>query len=209
MGSCYHPNWSISKLSSWKLTPRKIIFSRPKSICITQCHDQDILKLQEDLAVNRVRLDYFVESEEYEKAAEVRDKINLLEFVIRKKEVEHEKLVRSNILHSLGTVLVHKRYEYRGVIYGYDATCRAAEGWIKMMGVDDLPLGRNQPFYHVLVDVRDRPGGQTTYVAQENIIPMQQPTEVDNPIIEELFREFDGEKYIASNKLRELYPNDF
>lgn len=34
------------------------------------------------------------------------------------------------------------------------------------MRVDMLPFGRNQPFYHVLVDERDRPGAQTTYVAQ-------------------------------------------
>lgn len=34
------------------------------------------------------------------------------------------------------------------------------------MRVDALPGGREQPFYHVLVDVRDRPGPQTTYVAQ-------------------------------------------
>ena len=26
-----------------------------------------------------------------------------------------------------------------------------------------------QPFYHVLVDCRDRPGDQSTYVAEENI----------------------------------------
>lgn len=37
---------------------------------------------------------------------------------------------------------------------------------VQMMHVDMLPLGRRQPFYHVLVDVRCRPGGQTTYVAQ-------------------------------------------
>lgn len=42
------------------------------------------------------------------------------------------------------------------------STDPAAQG----MHVDKLPLGRRQPFYHVLVDVRCRPGGQTTYVAQ-------------------------------------------
>lgn len=31
------------------------------------------------------------------------------------------------------------------------------------MKVDLLPQGRDQPFYEVLVDERDRPGGQTTY----------------------------------------------
>ncbi len=31
------------------------------------------------------------------------------------------------------------------------------------MRVDDLPRGRNQPFYSVLVDLRDKPGNWTTY----------------------------------------------
>ena len=34
------------------------------------------------------------------------------------------------------------------------------------MNVDTLQHGRNQPFYHVLPDTRDRPGAQLTYVAQ-------------------------------------------
>ena len=34
------------------------------------------------------------------------------------------------------------------------------------MQVDSLPGGRQQPFYRVLVDVRDRSPPQTTYVAQ-------------------------------------------
>lgn len=34
------------------------------------------------------------------------------------------------------------------------------------MGVRRLQAGTQQPFYHVMVDERDRPGGQTTYVAQ-------------------------------------------
>lgn len=34
------------------------------------------------------------------------------------------------------------------------------------MGIHRLQAGTQQPFYHVMVDERDRPGGQTTYVAQ-------------------------------------------
>ena len=37
---------------------------------------------------------------------------------------------------------------------------------VQFMGVDKLRLGRNQPFFHCLVDERDRPGAVTTYVAQ-------------------------------------------
>ena len=31
-----------------------------------------------------------------------------------------------------GQVIRHKRYEYRGVIVGYDPVCIAPEGWIKV-----------------------------------------------------------------------------
>ena len=43
------------------------------------------------------------------------------------------------------------------------------------MALRFLPLrlmtlaGAEQPFYHVLVDNRDRPGDESTYVAEENI----------------------------------------
>lgn len=65
----------------------------------------------------------------------------------------------------LGQVIQHKRYDYRGVIIGMDPSCQADERWIRAMGVQRLPHGAHQPFYNVLVDERDRPGGQSTYVA--------------------------------------------
>ena len=55
------------------------------------------------------------------------------------------------------------RYDYRGVIYGWDATCQAEESWIASMGVDRLRFGRQQPFYRVLLDERDRRATQSTY----------------------------------------------
>ena len=45
----------------------------------------------------------------------------------------------------------------------------AAERWQLQMGVAQLSKGANQSFYHVLVDRRDRPGDQTSYVAEENL----------------------------------------
>eukprot|EP01024_Parvocaulis_polyphysoides_P049421 TRINITY_DN47864_c0_g1_i1.p2 TRINITY_DN47864_c0_g1~~TRINITY_DN47864_c0_g1_i1.p2 ORF type:complete len:202 (+),score=31.92 TRINITY_DN47864_c0_g1_i1:97-702(+) len=180
-----------------------------KAKMVVRCQQQGIQQVQEKLTSKRKHLDNLVQQEDYEQAAKVRDEINLLEFEMRKMELEYEKEARSKILFSIGTVLLHKRYEYRGVIFGYDSVCKGSEEWIQVMGVDKLPLGRNQPFYHVLVDVRDRPGGQSTYVAQENIIPAQNATEIQHPLINELFREFDGQKYVAGNKLKQLYPDDF
>ena len=126
----------------------------------------------------------------------------------------------------VGEIIEHKRYGYRGVIFGWDPVCTAGDDWIAQMNVDALPGqppdlcsslrddkiidtyckpplgctdlteglgtmmplpkelnssgrcvtcaasacagGRNQPFYHVLVDIGSRPN-QSTYVAQENI----------------------------------------
>jgi len=39
------------------------------------------------------------------------------------------------------------------------------------MGIDKIPGGEKQPFYHCIVDDRDRPGCETTYVAETNILP--------------------------------------
>ena len=80
---------------------------------------------------------------------------------------------------ALGQVLTHRVYGYRGVIIGYDPVCMMPSDWIAQMGVDKLDRGRAQPFYHVLVDTRDRPDEQVTYVAEEN---------VELPVSESLFK---------------------
>jgi F-box protein 21 len=50
----------------------------------------------------------------------------------------------------IGQLFKHERYGYEGVITGWDPSCDAGEDWIQEMGVDRLPKGRNQSFYHVL-----------------------------------------------------------
>ena len=103
-----------------------------------------------------------------------------------------------------GMCMTHRRYGYRGVIVGEaDHTCLASEAWIAQMGVDDLPCwSRYQPFYHVLVDVRDRPGPSQCYVCHENTLPAwgaaceaaeRRPVEpVQHPDCERLFAAFDS-----------------
>eukprot|EP00877_Chromochloris_zofingiensis_P004120 jgi/Chrzof1/13709/Cz08g09030.t1 len=71
------------------------------------------------------------------------------------------------VKYRVGDIIQHKRYNYRGVIRGWDASCEASQLWIMQMKVDSLPLGRTQPFYQVLVDAKGQE--QSTYVAQENI----------------------------------------
>lgn len=58
----------------------------------------------------------------------------------------------------------HRQFNYVCVIYGWDPLCAASEDWIQQMGVENLPLKSQQPFYNVLVE-----DGSTRYAAQGNI----------------------------------------
>jgi F-box protein 21 len=56
----------------------------------------------------------------------------------------------ANVKFKVGQLFQHKRYDYEGVVTGWDVSCDAGEEWIQNMDVDRLPSGRNQAFYHVL-----------------------------------------------------------
>jgi len=108
----------------------------------------------------------------------------------------------------LGQVLLHKKYGYRGVIVGWDHECKQKEEWCARMKIDALQHGRAQPFYHVLVDERDREGAQLTYVAQECVQPIE-ATPIQHPAFRKSFTgALDAERgaYKPVQPLREQYP---
>lgn len=55
-----------------------------------------------------------------------------------------------NVMYKVGQVFQHKRYGYEAFIVGWDYKCTADNGWIERMRVDQLPHGREQPFYNVV-----------------------------------------------------------
>ncbi|KAL8798516.1 MAG: hypothetical protein Q9182_006605 [Xanthomendoza sp. 2 TL-2023] len=69
-----------------------------------------------------------------------------------------------SVRYKVGQVFRHRRYNYQGVITGWDVECAAGETWMSQMGVDRLSRGRHQSFYHVLVEDKS-----VRYVAEENI----------------------------------------
>lgn len=54
------------------------------------------------------------------------------------------------VQHRIGTYFEHRRYGYRGFIVGWNSNCAATASWIAQMRVDDLPRGRDQPFYNIV-----------------------------------------------------------
>ncbi|GJE85809.1 YccV-like-domain-containing protein [Phanerochaete sordida] len=134
---------------------------------------------------------------------------------------DDEARARSIKLHSsyprvaffVGLPFVHKRYNYLGVIYGWDPTCMASEEWMEQMHVDALEFGRNQPFYRVIPAE-----GQPRYVAQENISPVVKSGLSElfqcHSLIGRYFVDLERDSRIAlcrllpSKELRDMYPED-
>jgi hemimethylated DNA binding protein len=117
----------------------------------------------------------------------------------------------SKVVYGCGDCVTHRKFGYRGVVIGWDAKCMASDQWIKLMGVDDLADGIEQPFYSVLVDVRDRTDAQTTYVAQENMELLQASAgPIHHPEVEDFLASYLPEegRYIITEQLRVAFPED-
>jgi hemimethylated DNA binding protein len=128
----------------------------------------------------------------------------------------------AEVRYSVGQVIRHKMYGYRAVIIGWDERCQASDKWVAATGTARLTHGASQPFYHCLVDVRDRPDAQISYVAQDNV-DLMTPVEgasvkdvspLDRMVIHPLItRHFDSFKtsegfYVPGATLSQSYPSE-
>ncbi|KAK9420589.1 putative Hemimethylated DNA-binding protein YccV like-domain-containing protein [Seiridium unicorne] len=109
-----------------------------------------------------------------------------------------------SVQYKIGHYFRHRRYQYDGFIIGWDVQCAATRRWISQMRVDDLPRGRDQPFYHIVADDKS-----TRYVAEENIEILHEPpfgTLID--MAGRYFKRWNaGENKFGSNILDD-YPDD-
>lgn len=99
-------------------------------------------------------------------------------------------------LFQVGQIVHHIRYDYRGVIVGYDTTCQAADEWYELQtkGKDYKPA-KEQPWYHVLVDG----AVHQTYVAQQNLEPGDASCPIRHPRVDQFFRGFLEGRYHTEN----------
>ncbi len=91
---------------------------------------------------------------------------------------------------TLGVVVRHKLYHYRGVIVAHDMECAAGEKWYQ---TNKTQPSRDQPWYHVLVD---ESGGLSTYVAQSNLQSDLSGLPINHPRLSSYFTEFKDGGYI-------------
>ena len=91
---------------------------------------------------------------------------------------------------SIGQLVHHLLFDYRGVIVDVDATFQGTEEWYEQMAKSQPP--KDKPWYHVLVDNAQH----MTYVAEKNLEPDALQDPITHPLLEHFFNDFKNGHYI-------------
>ena len=96
---------------------------------------------------------------------------------------------------SIGQLIHHRLFDYRGVTVDVDRTFQATEQWYEAVAKTRPP--KNRPWYHVLVHDSD----QSTYVAEQNLEADDRPQPIEHPMLEHFFSGFDDDRYISNTSV--------
>ncbi|XP_073059342.1 clp protease adapter protein ClpF, chloroplastic [Primulina eburnea] len=166
----------------------------------------------QDMAISilrlRAELQNAIQSEKYDFAADLRDKISKLEAESLTASVKARAFENAQYAFRLGQKVKHKLFGYRAVICGMDPVCCESKSWMESAKIDKLTRGPDQPFYQVLVDAHEDPNLLVAYVPEENLLaPVKQDKDkFDHPYASFLFYGMDGAgDFIPIKQLREKY----
>lgn len=95
---------------------------------------------------------------------------------------------------SVGEIIHHKKFGYRGVIVDVDPVFEGTEEWYRIMAKSRPP--KDKPWYHVLVhDATHR-----TYVAERHLEPDASGAQVNHPELGQFFDTFAGGRYTTRGR---------
>ncbi len=91
---------------------------------------------------------------------------------------------------SVGQLVHHRLFDYRGVIVDVDPKFQGTEEWYEAVARSRPP--KNKPWYHVLVDGKTH----STYVAERHLEPDENLQPIQHPLVEHFFAKFEDGKYL-------------
>ena len=97
-----------------------------------------------------------------------------------------------NTQFSIGQVVRHRVYSFRGVIVDVDPEFSNTEEWWESIPEDVRPR-KDQPFYHLLAESEE--SSYIAYVSEQNLLIDDSGEPVDHPQVAEVFGEFLGGSY--------------
>ena len=92
---------------------------------------------------------------------------------------------------SVGQLVWHRLFHYRGVVFDVDPVFLGSEEWYEQMARSRPP--KDEPWYRVLV----HNAVHQTYVAERNLDQDDSGERIQNPAIKVLFSGFDGVRYTS------------
>lgn len=101
------------------------------------------------------QLNEMIKNEDYAGAADVRDRLQKIKDSNAAAEALSSEWDVVEPVLSLGQRVRHRTKGYQAVVVGWDKNCCETEAWQAENGIDNLRIGTQQPFYHLLVDDRD------------------------------------------------------
>ena len=96
---------------------------------------------------------------------------------------------------SVGQVVQHRLFGYRGVIVDVDATFSGNDEWYDTMAKSQPP--KDAPWYHVLVHLR----GYEAYVAERNLEPDTTGEPIAHEDVDHFFETFEDGAYVQRRPL--------
>lgn len=100
---------------------------------------------------------------------------------------------------SIGDVVRHRLFDFRGVIFDVDPVFANTEEWYEAIPEAVRPR-KDQPFYHLLAENMD--SSYVAYVSQQNLVVDDSDEPVDHPAIAGLFDDFTDGRYALRREHR-------
>jgi heat shock protein HspQ len=102
---------------------------------------------------------------------------------------------------SVGQIVRHRLYPFRGVIYDVDPTFSNTEEWYQSIPAERRP-SKDQPFYHLLAQ-NAQGGPYEAYVSEQNLLPDAENGPVVHPMIDIMFEKITGDHYVLRPQRRQ------
>lgn len=100
---------------------------------------------------------------------------------------------------TIGEVVKHRLFDFRGVIYDVDPIFSNDDEWYESIPKDLRPK-KDQPFYHLFAENND--SSYIAYVSQQNLVADGLSGPIDHPQIREIFGSWVDDHYTLKAQLR-------
>jgi len=100
---------------------------------------------------------------------------------------------------TIGDVVKHRLFPFRGVIFDVDPVFNNTEEWWAAIPEEARPR-KNQPFYHLLAENEE--AAYVAYVSQQNLVRDANGEPVQHPAVTQMFSAYTDGRYQLRPEIR-------